>query len=351
MATFNYDQLLERALKDYELAAEAREDNRPEDGVAVVRHLHGLLTGNPDEDAVILTEGDYALWPQGSWQDEFMEEALDGVCVFLGLSFTDQNLLRWIYRSTSTEHVAILARQSSPRLSPDVRRELESATRLRLQHANVTTYWADFYAELAQLMHEARRRRGPGKPPQPYPQRAQKRALRGRRRCLPATGLEARQRKVREILSATLDGVRAAIVSVGTSPTEEALGLSLWGLDYDHRHVTLWGSSDRIHIDPSTVTGVPLGWASEWVAVEAITQGSVVEWDPDIYASRWRSVRGIPLIWTGPKRRERILVGAATLTTTMPSGESIFDKAEQLAPGIRKEIDLSLHDELVRFWD
>lgn len=353
LATFNYDQLLERALEDLGLQAEAREDGEPEhDGVAVVRHLHGRLTGTPATDALILTEGDYATWPAGSWQDDFMRDALEGVCVFLGLSFTDQNLLRWVYSSAGAVHVAVLTRQSSPRLPAGVRRELESATRARLQQANVTAYWADFYAESAQLMHEARRRRGPGKPPDPYPERAQRRALKGRRRCLPGSRhLAARQRKVREILVASLSGVRAALASVGADLTVEALGLGLWGLDYEQRDVTLWASSDRIHVDPSTIVGVPLTWGSEWVAVEAITQGSVVEWDPEIYASRWRSVRGIPLVWTRPDQRERILVGAATLTSTRPVGSSILDQAEQLAPGIHKTIDVALHDQLVRLWD
>lgn len=352
LATFNYDQLLERALQDIGVHAEAREDTAAgTGGVAVVRHLHGLLTGDPANDAVVLTEGDYAQWPTGSWQDEFMGDALKGICVFLGLSFTDQNLLRWIYGSTKAQHVAVLTRQSSPRLSPAVRRELEAATRARLRHANVTAYWADFYAEVAQLMHEARRRRGPGKPPAPYPERAQKRVLKGRTRCLPATRLEIRQRKVREILSDSLSGVRAALATFGVDPAGAVLGLGLWGLDYDQREVTLWGSADRVHVDSSTVTGIPLAWGSEWVNVEAITQGSVVEWDPDTYASRWRSVRGIPLVWTRPEQRERIIVGAVTLTTTQPPGSSIFDQAEQRAPGIRKTIDIALHDQLVRFWD
>lgn len=352
LATFNYDQLLERGLQDIEVPAQAREDNAAEKGgVAVVRHLHGLLTGDPSNDAVVLTEGDYALWPGGSWQDEFMRGALEGVCVFLGLSFTDQNLLRWIYGSTGQQHVAVLTRQSSPRLSPAVRRELESATRARLRHAHMTAYWADFYAEVAQLMHEARRRRGPGKPPAPYPERAQKRALKGRRRCLPAARLEARQRKVRAILSDSLADVRAALEAVGINPAGAVLGLGLWGLDYDRREITLWGSSDRVHVDSSTVTAVPLALDSEWVAVEAITQGSVIESDPDTYASRWRSVRGIPLVWTRPEQRERIIVGAATLTTTTPSGDSIFDDAERRAPGTRKTIDIALHERLVRFWD
>lgn len=178
----------------------------------------------------MLTEGDYALWPAGSWQDQFMRDALDGgACVFLGLSFTDQNLLRWIYRSTGNQHVAVLARQSSPRLSDNVRSELEAATLARLQRAHVGTYWADFYAEVAQLLHEARRRRGPGKPRVRYPERAQNRVLKGRRRCLPASGLETRQRKVREILSEWLAGVRAGLDSVGIDPGGAALGLGSLG--------------------------------------------------------------------------------------------------------------------------
>jgi hypothetical protein len=352
IATFNYDQLLERALHDAGMSAEAREDSDPErESIAAVRHLHGRLTGNPASDAVILTERDYATWPEGSWQDAFMRDALEDVCVFLGLSFTDQNLLRWIYGAPSSGHVAVLARQSTPRLAGAVRRELEAATRARLADAHVTAYWADFYAETAQLMHEARRRRGPGRPPRAYPQRAQQRATRGRRRCIPTTGLEARQRKVRAILSASLSGVHAALVFVGANPVDEAVGLGLWGIDYEQRTVTLWGSSDRIHVDASTITGIPLAWGSEWVAVEATTQGSVVEWDPQTYASRWRSVRGIPLVWTGPGQRERILVGAVTLTSTQPHGSSIFDAAERRALGIRKTIDAALHDQLISLWD
>jgi hypothetical protein len=104
-------------------------------------------------------------------------------------------------------------------------------------------------------------------------------------------------------------------------------------------------------VDPSTIVGVPLTWGSEWVAIEAITQGSVVEWDPETYASRWRSVRGIPLVWSRPDQRERILVGAAMLTSTRPLGSLILEQAEQLAPASAKTIDVALHDQLVRLWD
>lgn len=352
LATFNYDDLLERALCDIGIDAyPAEADDSEADGTAIVRHLHGCLTGDPANDALVLTESDYAQWAAGSWQDRFMRRALEGTCVFIGLSFTDQNLLRWVYNSAGSRHIALFTRQSAPRLNRNVRRALEDATRSRLTGANVTTYWADFYAELAQLMHEGRRRREPGRPAIPYPQRAQRRAVQGRRRCLPGQRLLARQQQVQEILSATLAGVRAALRAVGTAPDDAVLGLGLWGLDYDRRDVTLWASSDRIHVDLSTVTAVPLMWGSQWIAVEAITQGSVVEWDPRIYASRWRSVRGIPLVWTPDDERERIMVGAATLTTTEPAGASIFEQAEVAAPGTRGTIDAMVHAQLVRIWD
>jgi hypothetical protein len=56
-------------------------------------------------------------------------------------------------------------------------------------------------------------------------------------------------------------------------------------------------------------------------------------------------------VLTKPQGRERIIVGAVTLTSTTPSGSSIFDIAEKGAPGIRKTIDIGLHDELVRLWN
>jgi hypothetical protein len=156
---------------------------------------------------------------------------------------------------------------------------------------------------------------------------------------------------VRRILVESLAGVRAALGRVEVDPGAAAVGLGLWGLDYDQREITLWASSDRLHVDLSTVKGIPLVLESDWVAMEAITRGAVVEWDPDTYASRWRSVRGVPLVWRGPERRERIIVGAVTLTTTEPSGSSIFDEAEKLAPGLRKTIDIELHNQLVHLWD
>src|SRR5450759_532821 len=174
LLTFNYDDLLGRALTAEGVTAEARVDDVAEPAtVAVVRHLHGLLGPTPQHDMVVLTEGDYARFPvENTWQSRVMKRALDGLCVFVGLSFNDPNLLRWVYGGGEQRHLALFTRQSSPSLSPNVRRELERATRARLNQAGVDAYWADFYGELAQVIHEARRRRAPGRSPDPFLTRA-----------------------------------------------------------------------------------------------------------------------------------------------------------------------------------
>ena len=129
LATFNYDQLLERALQDVGLDRTAARGQRARAGRHRVcppppRTADGHACqrrGGPHRSATMRSRS------PGSWQDDFMSEALTGVCVFLGLSFTDQNLLRWIYGATGSRHVAVLTRQSlRPGLSGQVRREARS---------------------------------------------------------------------------------------------------------------------------------------------------------------------------------------------------------------------------------
>jgi hypothetical protein len=75
------------------------------------------------------------------------------------------------------------------------------------------------------------------------------------------------------------------------------------------------------------------------VAATAIANGVSVEQDPRVYASRWRFVRGIPIV-VEPER-ERSIVGAITLTSTTPLEE--FPLAQALAPpGLLSEIDAFL---------
>jgi hypothetical protein len=348
LITFNYDDLLERALTGADLMAEARIDDVEEPAtVAVVRHLHGRLGPRHRHDPVVLTEADYARLPvENTWQSRVMSRALEGLCVFVGLSFNDPNLLRWVYAGGERRHLALFTRQSSPSLSQNVRRELERATRARLAQAGVDAYWADFYGELAQVVHEARRRRVARSGPESFLARAARVSCRGKRRCVPtSSAFGARQRTLSELLSALLDIVQSVAHSAGVDLADEHLGLALWGVDHELREVSLWASSDRLYRGTGDIVALPFELASRWAAVEAVTQCNTVEIDPRVYASRWRFIRGVPLVWDGAS--ERIVVGAATLTSTTPADES---RLAGLAGADKLEIDRYLSSRLVQLW-
>lgn len=349
LVTFNYDDLLERALNSLNVKAEARSDAVAEPAtVAVVRHLHGRLDAKRRDDSVILTEADYARFPvESAWQNDVMSRALEGLCVFVGLSFNDPNLLRWVYRQGSQRHLALFTRQSSPSLRPTVRRALERATRARLAHAGVEAYWADFYGELAQVIHEARRRRSRGRNPDAFLIRAGRTCERGKKRCIPHTQARffGRQQALNGVLSALLDVVHSVAKSAGVDLVGEHLGLALWGVDHARREASLWASSDRLYSTKEDIISLPFELASRWAAIEAVTQCNTVEIDPRVYASRWRFVRGVPLVWDG--EAERIVVGAATLTSMTPAHES---RLARLSGSAKFEIDRLLSTRLVELW-
>ncbi len=347
LVTFNYDDLLERSLSSLGLKVQSRvDDRRPPSGTIAVRHLHGRLDRPGRTDPLVLTEVDYARF-ESSWQDNVMKEALDGLCVFVGLSFSDPNLLRWMYRGGTEKHLAFLTRQGDPRLGPAVRGELETATRARLSQAGIDVYWADFYGEHAQVIHEACRRRGPGRPPDAFATRAARVAERGRRRCVPrSTRFKGRQIAVRSILVALLDIVGSLADAGGVDVRDEDLGLGLWGVDHPQREMSLWASSDRLYADPQSIVPVPFEYASRWAAIEAATRCNVVERDPEVYASRWRFVRGSPLIWRGGTH-DRIVVGATTLTSQTPKNDSAL---AALTEPYKRQIDEELATRLLKLW-
>lgn len=60
---------------------------------------------------------------------------------------------------------------------------------------------------------------------------------------------------------------------------------------------------------------------SRWVGVLAMIQGVAVEQDPAVYTTRWRFIRGIPLVVQAPGRS---LVGSLTLTSATPLSECLL---------------------------
>ena len=77
----------------------------------------------------------------------------------------------------------------------------------------------------------------------------------------------------------------------------------------------LWGTSEQVWLDPRAIEQRPLHADSRWVGVVAIVNGVPVEQDPAVYTTRWRFIRGIPLV---VKASARSLVGSLTLTSATP---------------------------------
>jgi SIR2-like domain len=122
LVTANYDGLLEAALEDTDMTPVAYVQNRKEPvGKAAVWHLHGRLMKSQSGEwmgvgRLVLTEGNYADSAHSSWPEDFVADCLrDTLCVFVGLSMTDPNFIRWLSRYSNQEcqHLAVLVRQAS----------------------------------------------------------------------------------------------------------------------------------------------------------------------------------------------------------------------------------------------
>lgn len=341
IATGNYDGLIEAALEAAGQTVHSYIQNRVEPaGSAAVYHLHGrLIPSYPRTGRIVLADADYArVQQERSWQDGFMREALDNsLCVFVGASLTDPNLIRWLYRYSvppedDWRHLAIFVRQASPELAPAVRAAVEVATRARWQQVGVDAVFADFFGEIAQFLHEAGLRRAGANLP-PFRDRAMTRFESAREIFVPAD--PARLRRAQDdasaFLSELLTGVRRIAAAGGVDLAEEQLGLGLWGVDHEQGCVGVWATADRRFSVPGAVIYNPLEYRSRWAAVEAVTRGVPVEVDPRVYASRWRLIRAIPIVVPESPGDGRTISGVFTLTSMTPQAESRLARSRDVS--------------------
>jgi hypothetical protein len=332
IATGNYDGLLEQALRDIGLEVKSNIRWRAEPaGAAAVYHLHGrLMPGYPKTGNLILSEDDYAqMQDPGSWQEGFMRDALQNtLCVFVGLSMTDPNLIRWLYRysgesSGDLAHLALFVRQASPELDDELRLELERATRARWARCGVDAVWADFFGESAQFIHELALRRSGRRTPD-FHTRAKERLDAVRFYLAPTdpSAFKARQEEISDLLQAMVGGVQDIALAGGVDLSEESLGLGFWVADHERGTVSCWATADRRLNGVDALVDNFFEYSSPWIAVEAVTRGVPVQQDPAVFASRWRLVRGIPIVVAQQDGSLRTVVGAMTLTSMTPEAES-----------------------------
>jgi SIR2-like protein len=361
LLTVNFDGLLEAALAERRLnpvsyvGARSEQDGRP-----AVWHLHGRLVRDVSgkrwrrEGHLVLSEGSYVGSTKRSFPQGLVAKRLRGsLCVFVGLSMTDPNFIRWLYDSADEDggpRFVIFVRQASTVADPRVRRILEESASARWKRYNVTPVWANYYGEVAQIVHEIGLRCDGGRPTD-FAERARQRFADGAARLTPSDPrkfVEA-QGEAAAWLRGRLAELRTicAVATPSVDLSGHHLGLGLWAVDHEHGHVINWASSDRAYQENNALVAVPLNVPSRWVAVAAVANGVSVEEDPMVYASRWRFIRAIPVVVEA--HGERSTVGALTLTSTTPLQS--FPLAKARAPdGLLSAIDAFLVNEAGEFF-
>ncbi len=335
MLTTNYDDLIERALlkrgvlrknvKSYVRRREALPA-----GAVPVTHLHGFAgrTGSPKR--LVLTEEHYHRMQTGSsWQEELVTQRLaESLCLFIGTSLTDPNLIRYLYgyEKTGRKHAAVFVRQGDLEGAADeVRAARETAVARRWERQGVEAVFVDHFADAAQLAYEIGLRRHIGSDYEAIGIRARRVIAAIKETVFRAgdTGAEFAERQValsrwlRELLYETLE----TALGRARLPADEHLALALWLLGEDGTTITGWAHSDRAHQDQQTIEAVPIASASEWVSVRAVCQGVQLQLDRDSAVSRWHFVRGLPLIFEEPTR---LPIGCLTISSNRPGAQSIL---------------------------
>ena len=359
LLTANYDGLLESALEEQGLepVSYVRARKEPE-GKAAVWHLHGRLmlraSGSAwlSEGQLVLAEGDYARSSYVTWPQEHVGSRLrDSLCVFIGLSMTDQNFIRWLYRygtETDYDHLTIFVRQSSPIGNDALRQKLETSTAARWALSGVRPVWANYYGEVAQLVHEAGLRIIQAGAT-PLEDRAKQRFEAAEALLAPDDEREfvEAQRDATSWLNDRIDEIRRIARQASVNLDDEDLGLGLWAANHQRGVAVLWATSERVLVDKNALEERPLHVASRWVGVEAMTRGVPVEQDPAVYTTRWRFIRGIPIV-VDPMA-ERSVVGAVTLTSATELDACPLS-VEQAPAGLLRELDRFLADSAAEFF-
>jgi|SRR5215203_189022 len=327
IATANYDGLLEAALSQVGLGqvSYVRNHKEPSDKAAVW-HLHGRLmrnaagTGWASDGNLVLTEGDYARSTHAQWPEDFVAECLErSLCVFVGLSMADPNFIRWLYRhqtDSSREHLAVFVRQGTVVANEAVREKLEEAAEARWRLAGVKPVWSNYFGEVAQFVHEIGLRIADPEI-QSFTQRASARRSLGQDNLLPkeADAFIEAQEDLSQWLIDRVEEVRALATVLEVDLSSEDMGLGLWVADHAQGKAELWGTSEQVWLDRNAIEERPIHVGTRWVGVRAIIQGVAVEDDPAVYTTRWRFIRGIPIVVQDP---DRTTVGALTLTSSTP---------------------------------
>jgi hypothetical protein len=359
--TTNYDDLIEQAFRDAggpRPIALATSDHTYPSATMPIYHLHGYLgRDGRDRGALVLSESDYQSVQRGaSWQADLVRSALrDSVLLFVGSSLVDPNLIRYLHDVLPARRAtafAVFVRQGAyeEEVPAGIRLARERALGARWHALGVTPVFVDHYVDVAQLLYEVARRREHGRDYVPLPERAD-----GWVRTVEATILgteeddafERGQRTVRGLLRSALDQAVATVERLEGDAFDEVLACSMWLVDRGGRHLTMWVTTDRLHVDRATIDPVRVSEYSRWVAVRAFCQGTPLAEPRNIYASRWHFIRGTPLV-VDEERHGRIPVGCLTTASMRGPHES---RLATMSADVAALFNESLVERLLQLFD
>lgn len=339
LMTLNYDDLAEQALRDDINSRQALPYvgdnlNVGADVVQVV-HLHGYAGRDGVKGELVLTEADYQRMLQGSsWQEKRVGTALGrGMVVFVGTSLVDPNLLRYLYGDTDktpAPRYAIFVRQDTYEqdVPGGVREAREAAVTQRWKIVGVTAVFVDHYVDVAQLLYEMALAKEQGSNYQPLRQRVQKWVDVVEDKLL-GLGDESAFVRAQHALNAQLRAVLAAAVAaaeaVEGNTWNETLAMTLWLSDAAGEHLINRATTDRVHVDRRTIDPIRIDEHARWVAVRSYCRGLTLAESRDTYASRWRFVRGLPLLIEGDEHG-RIPAGCLTVSSMLPKDQTMLNR-------------------------
>lgn len=352
--TTNYDDFLEEAFKAspevsgrdvlsiYWPMRPLSKKNRP----IKIHHLHGFIPrrGRPKGDVILTDRSFYSQGEPAAARDAEVKQILcHSTCLFLGTSFSDPNIIKYIEESARLRraqqgahpdyvnakpetpvHVALLTRHSS---DPSPFQEVEEdIAKSRLGSALTTPIFLDHYADVAQFVYEVRNRFVAPDHVSHY-----RRASELLRRLLVHVIFTTRRRaydgaqaSLNKRFSALCRAAYREVDSkLGSSFAKEPIAAALWLMDPAGETMTPWITTDRIHRDPIMLQTEKISPGSRWLAVRTVCEGRFMAEPRTNVRSRWSYLAGVPLL-VDDSQKGRLPIGAITMATLVEAPDTNF---------------------------
>jgi SIR2-like domain len=335
--TTNYDRLLEKALL-------ARDDVEKEEVCSIVwpfdnndlpkervkvHHLHGYFNGTKRVGDITLTDASYyASRPSAHLRDKEVLDILAKTrCLFLGTSFTDPNIMRYIFTSAEErrlahprtrgpqqpQHVAPFSHHS---VDPnEIRTARQQIAETRLSGTFTKAVFVEHYADVSQFVYDLRN--------QIAQEGYVRQDLRAAKVIKPIlsriihpdepVAFDKAQPNLSKKLQAILKAIVAKVDKTSKSQlSSEPLALAIWLLDEAGERLTPWITTDRAHRDPHLLFKANVVPDSRWLAVRTVCEGKLLQDLPE--DSRWTFIASTPLL-IDDESPGRACIGALTIAT------------------------------------